>query len=124
MVISKIMAIMNALASMPVTDLRAACGWYRRLLGRVADSTPMPQVAEWKFERGGWLQVYHSPERAGFGSVTLAVSSLDEQIAHLQEIGIEAGPPMISATVKVVMIKDPDGNSIALAEANNPHVAQ
>jgi len=27
----------------------------------------MTKVAEWKFDRGGWLQVYQLPERAGGG---------------------------------------------------------
>ena len=38
----------------------------------------MPEVAEWKFERGGWLQVYQLPERAGGGSCTLAVSDIHQ----------------------------------------------
>ena len=84
----------------------------------------MPEVAEWKFERGGWLQVYELQERAGSGSVTLAVSSLEEQIENLRKIGIDAGKPMISEKAKVVMIKDPDGNSIAFAEAADRSMAQ
>jgi hypothetical protein len=55
----------NVLASIAVKDLKAAAAWYEKLFRRPADSTPMPEVAEWKFERGGWLQVYQLPERAG-----------------------------------------------------------
>jgi predicted enzyme related to lactoylglutathione lyase len=110
------MPITNALASVAVKDLAGAVDYYQKLFGRPADSTPMPEVAEWKFERGGWLQVYQLKERAGAGSVTLAVTSVEEQIANLRKIGIDAGKPMISEKVKVVMIKDPDGNSIAFAE--------
>jgi len=109
-------AITNALASVAVKDLAKSVAWYQTLFGRVPDSTPMPEVAEWKFERGGWLQVYELKERAGAGSVTLAVNSLEDQIAALRQIGIDPGKPMISEKVKVVMIKDPDGNSIAFAE--------
>jgi hypothetical protein len=68
------MTIDNALASLAVKDLKAAAAWYEKLFRRPADSTPMPEVAEWKFDRGGWLQVYQLPERAGSGSCTLAVS--------------------------------------------------
>src|SRR5687767_7291829 len=64
--------IKNALASIAVKDLAAAVRWYEQVLGKPPDSRPMPEVAEWKFERGGWLQVYMLPERAGAGSVTLA----------------------------------------------------
>jgi len=111
------MSIRNALASVAVANLQSTVEWYERLLGRSADSRPMPEVAEWKFEGGGWLQVYQNPDRAGRGSVTLAVSDLDEQIVKLRGQGIEPGAPMKSPKVHVVMIKDPDGNSIAFAQA-------
>ena len=71
------MSIDNAIASMAVKDLKTAITWYEQLLGKPPDSLPMPEVAEWKFPRGGWLQVYQLPERAGHGSCTLAVSSID-----------------------------------------------
>jgi hypothetical protein len=74
------MSIDNALASVGVNNVEAAVAWYEQLLGRPADSTPMPEVAEWKFKRGGWLQVYQLPERAGQGSFTLAVSNIDEVV--------------------------------------------
>jgi predicted enzyme related to lactoylglutathione lyase len=117
------MTIRNALASVPVKDLKAASRWYERLFGRAADSTPMSEVAEWKFAGGGWLQVYQLPERAGKGSVTLAVSDLDEQLGDLRQRGIDAPPAMRGDKVNVVMIKDPDGNSIAFAEAIDPNMA-
>lgn len=118
------MTITNALASVAVKDLKESIHWYQRLFGRPADARPMPELAEWKFERGGWLQVYQLKERAGAGSVTLAVSSLEDQMTSLREAGIDPGTPMMSAKVKVVMIKDPDGNSIALAEAIDPGMAR
>ena len=118
------MSIKNALASVAVKDLSSAVQWYERLFGRPADSRQMSEMAEWKFERGGWLQVYQNTERAGSGSFTLAVSSLDEQLSDLDERGLEPGRKMISEKVKVVMIKDPDGNSIAFAEAIDPSLAQ
>jgi predicted enzyme related to lactoylglutathione lyase len=118
------MAITNALASLAVADLSAAAKWYEKLFGRAADSTPMPEVAEWKFERGGWLQVYELKARAGAGSVTLAVSDLDEQIKSLHQLGIDTDPPLVSSQASVVMIKDPDGNSLAFAQARDPKIAQ
>ena len=48
------MAINNVLASVAVKDLKAAVPWYTKVLGHEADSTPMPEVAEWKFKDGGW----------------------------------------------------------------------
>jgi hypothetical protein len=52
------------------------------------------------------------------------VSNLDEQIADLEKKGIEAGRPMVSDKAKVVMIKDPEGNSIAFAEAIDRSMAR
>lgn len=118
------MTIVNAIASVAVSNLASSVRWYERLFGRAADSTPMPELAEWKFERGGWLQVYESSERAGDCSATIAVTSLDEQVTLLKEFGIEPGPQMNNEMAKVVMILDPDGNSIAFAEALDPRVAQ
>lgn len=110
------MSISDALASVVVQDLQSTLQWYEKLIGRPADSRPMSEVAEWKFE-GGWLQVYQNRDRAGTGSVTLAVNDLDEQIADLRKSGIDPGAPMKSPKVNVVMIKDPDGNRIAFAHA-------
>jgi predicted enzyme related to lactoylglutathione lyase len=110
------MPIKNALASVAVNDLASAVQWYERLFERPADSRDTPDVAEWKFEGGGWLQVYEGSERAGSGSFTLVVSNLDEQVAHLEKCGIPLGRQMITDKLKVLMIKDQDGNSIAFSE--------
>lgn len=118
------MSIKNALASVAVKDLTAVVEWYERLLGRPADSRPMSELAEWKFERGGWLQLYQNADRAGSGSLTLSVNDLDEQVSHLRKCGLDAGQQIISEKAKIVMIKDPDGNSIALVEALDPNIAQ
>jgi catechol 2,3-dioxygenase-like lactoylglutathione lyase family enzyme len=118
------MSIRNAIASLAVRNIDASLAWYERLLGRPADSRPMTELCEWKFDRGGWLQLYKGDERAGSGSVTLAVASLDEQISAIRNAGLDPGEPIISEKVKVVMINDPDGNSIAFAEALDPMIAQ
>jgi predicted enzyme related to lactoylglutathione lyase len=112
------MAIENALASVPVRDVDAAAAWYGQLLDQPAER-PMDEVAEWKFGGGGGLQAYEAPHRAGGGSVTLAVSDLDHHAAVLREAGIDA-QVVGNDLVKTVMVKDPDGNSIAFAEATDP----
>jgi predicted enzyme related to lactoylglutathione lyase len=117
------MAIVNAFASLAVRNLTASMRWYEKLFGRPADSRPMPEVAEWKFERGGWLQVYQLHERAGAGSVTLAVQDLEEQLAELRRLGVEPGKPLVTSRARVIMIKDPDGNSIAFTEARDEKIA-
>jgi predicted enzyme related to lactoylglutathione lyase len=118
------MKIENAIASLAVKDLKAATAWYEKLFQRPPDSTPMPEVAEWKFDRGGWLQVYQEPTRAGRGSCTLAVSDIAGLTAHLQSLGIDTGDASSGAKVKTVMITDPDGNHLAFAETLDPTMAQ
>jgi predicted enzyme related to lactoylglutathione lyase len=117
------MSVQNALASLAVKDVKAASAWYEKLLG-TSPSRPMPEVAEWQFPRGGGLQVYELPERAGSCSATLSVDNFDAELAKLRQLRIEAGEPSVTSRVKVVMIKDPDGNSIAIAQAADPTLAQ
>ena len=118
------MKIHNAIASIAVKDLKAASAWYEKLFDRPADSTPMPEVAEWKFDRGGWLQVYQLPERAGAGSCTLAAGDIAEVKAHLQSMGIDTSEATSGEKVKTIMITDPDGNHLAFAEAIDPKMAR
>jgi len=119
------MTITNALASVAVANLAIAVTWYEKLFGRPPDTRPMAELAEWKFPKGGWLQVYEADDaRVGHGSVTLAVASIAQQIADLRALGIDPGEEMGGATVRVVMVKDPDGNSLAFAEARDPAIAQ
>ena len=118
------MAIDNALASVAVKDLQTAVQWYEKVFGRPADSTPMPEVAEWKFPRGGWLQVYQLPERAGTGSFTLAVSDLDAEIRKLSELGTDTSQQASGKSVRTLMVNDPDGNHIAFAQASDTSMAR
>ncbi len=118
------MSIKNALASVAVNDLSAAVEWYERVLGKPPDSRPMPELAEWKFEGGGWLQVYQLPARAGSGSFTLSVSSIDGQVTRLSKLGIDTRQRSSGDKVKTLMIADPDGNHIAFAEAIDSNMAQ
>ena len=110
------MTITNALASVAVKEIKAAAQWYANVIGRPADSTPMPDLAEWNFPSGGWLQVYALPARAGSCSWTLAVSSVDLEAARLEKLGVSIGDQM-GKQAKVFMVKDPDGNSIAFAQS-------
>ena len=112
------MTINNALASVAVKDIKAAVQWYEKVLGRPVDSTPMPKLAKWKFPSGGWLQVYVLPERAGSCSCALTVANIDTEAARLEKLGVATGAQM-GEQVKVFMVKDPDGNSIAFAESQD-----
>jgi predicted lactoylglutathione lyase len=108
------MTIANALASLAVRDLEASARWYETLLG--PGTRPMPEVVEWQLEGGGGLQVYAAPDRAGQGSCTLIVTDIDALAEELRESGLApAAEPTRDDRVDTVMIKDPDGNSIAFS---------
>jgi predicted enzyme related to lactoylglutathione lyase len=117
------MSIDNVLASVAVKNVGQASEWYAALLGHAAQR-PMPEVAEWTFPRGGCLQVYQLPERAGQGSFTVAVSDIDEQEKLLGTIGVQVLQRSSNSRVKTLMIVDPDGNHIAFAEAIDPTLAR
>jgi hypothetical protein len=118
------MAINNAIASLAVKDLACAIAWYEDLLDQEVDSAPMPELAEWKFAHGGWLQVYQLPERAGSGSCTLSVSSIEEMVKHLAGLGIDTSHRSAGDKVATLMIEDPDGNHIAFAQAFDRSIAR
>lgn len=117
------MSIDNALASVAVKDLDTSAAWYAKLLG-TEGRRPMPEVAEWTFPRGGGLQVYQGPERAGNCSFTLAVSDLDEQLKNLSAMEVDISRRTATERVKTVMVRDPDGNSIAVAQALDPSLVR
>ena len=81
---------------------------------------PMPEVAEWRFPRGGCLQVYQLAERAGQGSFTLAVSDIEVEKRKLDAMGVDTSQRSSNSRVKTLMVTDPDGNHIALAEVGDP----
>jgi hypothetical protein len=116
------MTITNALASVAVSDLAASSRWYERLLG--PGSHPMAEVVEWQLERGGGLQVYELPDRAGQGSCTLIVSDIDEIAQRLNASGLASHiEPTRNDRVDTIMINDPDGNSLAFAMPKDPSLA-
>jgi len=115
------MNVSNALASLAVSDLGTAGAWYEQLLG--PGSNPMPEVIEWQFPSGGGLQVYAGTDRFGKGSCTLIVDDIDDVAEHLQSLGITDAQPVRNDAVDTLMIKDPDGNSIAFAHPRSDTLA-
>lgn len=111
------MAITNALAGIAVRDMETSVRWYSRLLDRMPDRTPMPEVAEWEFADGGWIQVFHDKQRAGSSSVTLVESSLEGRLDDLKAKRISVESTSHSPIVNVATVRDMDGNQIVFAES-------
>jgi hypothetical protein len=107
----------NALAGIAVKDLSAAVDWYERLLDRAPDAQPMREVAEWRFSKGGWIQVFEDADRAGHSSVTLVEENLDKRLSDLKAKAIEVQSTSEAESVKTAIIADPDGNQLVFAQA-------
>ena len=77
------MTIENVLASVAVKDIKAASKWYAQLLGRPGEM-PMPDLAEWQFPRGGWLQCGQQPLTVGnaWPDCTYGVVMVDTAGSH------------------------------------------
>jgi hypothetical protein len=65
--------------------------------------------------------VYEAADRAGHGSCTLIVSDIDAMADQLVSTGVTVkAEPSRHDRVDTIMIRDPDGNSIAFAEPKDP----
>jgi predicted enzyme related to lactoylglutathione lyase len=101
-------------ASVPVTDLQAALGWYVSLFGRSADIVPNQNEAMWCVAGNGWLYVVEDPERAGRTVVTISVSDLDQFVADLASRGISARViEAVGDAGRKANVVDADGNVIS-----------
>jgi hypothetical protein len=120
LIVVVIMSIRNAIASIAVKNLNSASPWYERLMGRGPDRVSAPDAVEWICEQGGRLQLHQQPSRAGLGSVVLAVGNLDAEVLQLSKWGIGCGEVTRSSAARTLIIEDPDGNIIALAEMLPP----
>ena len=65
-----------------------------------------------------------TPRARRLGSCTLAVSNLEEEATRLKKLNIDTSQRTSTEKVKTLMITDPDGNSIALAEAADRSLAR
>lgn len=111
------MSVVNALAGVAVKELELSVSWYTLLFNRGPDERPMDELAEWMFEKGGWLQVFKDDKRAGSSSVTLVENDLDGRVAELKSKGVAVGDVTAGKFVKTAIVADPDGNQIVFAEA-------
>jgi predicted enzyme related to lactoylglutathione lyase len=108
------MTIEVLFASVPVTDLHAAGGWYEQLFGRPADIVPNEMEVMWCVAGNGWLYVMEDPERAGRTVVTMSVSDLDQFVADLASRGVSVGPiEFVGDAGRKANVVDADGNVIS-----------
>jgi hypothetical protein len=109
----------NVLAFVAVRDIEDGIRWYKMLLGREPDTQPMPGLAEWKFEAGGWLQVNENKLLAGRSSITFVETAIEDRVKILKKSGIEPKSVTMGEWVNIVIITDPDGNQVVFAQGKD-----
>lgn len=109
------MSMQNVMAALGVTDISAASAWYTKLLGRGPTEIPMPNLLQWEFPGGGWLQVFETADRAGSGAVTIIEDDLEARIASLQTAHVRIDRETDSKTASTAVVEDADGNRITFA---------
>jgi catechol 2,3-dioxygenase-like lactoylglutathione lyase family enzyme len=96
-----------------VSDYATAYPWWERLLGGPPTFKAHETEAVWEVAASRWLVVEERPERAGYGSITLMVSDLDERVAAISSRGIEPSErETYGDGVRKIIYRDPDGNEI------------
>lgn len=104
-------------AGVPVRDKALAFEWFTVFFGRPADEV-IGGEALWQISETAWIFVDEHADRAGSALLTLGVEGLDEILARLASHGVEHEPVETYGNgVRHVVVLDPDGNSLSLAEA-------
>lgn len=111
---------MDLYSIMPVSDKTKALEWFGVLFGRPADEV-VGEECLWQVGVDAWVVVddqHVGADRAGKAMITLGVTHLDETLARLAAHGIGHEPVETYGNgVRHVVVLDPDGNSLSLAEA-------
>ncbi|MFI5664857.1 VOC family protein [Streptomyces sp. NPDC051684] len=111
---------MDLYSVMCVSERARALGWYEVFFGRPADEV-IGEEYLWQVGADAWVVVDDRDVRAarvGGAMVTLGVTDLDETLARLAAHGVDHDPVETYGNgVRHVVVLDPDGNSLSLAEA-------
>ncbi|GGY15183.1 VOC family protein [Streptomyces xanthochromogenes] len=103
-----------------VRDRTKALAWFEVFFGRPADEI-IGEEYLWQVGENAWVVVDDRDvraERVGGAMITLGVNDLDAILARLAAHGIGHEPvETYSNGVRHVVLLDPDGNSLSLAEA-------
>ncbi|MFJ4716029.1 VOC family protein [Streptomyces sp. NPDC088785] len=111
---------MDLYSVMCVGDRSRAVPWYEVFFGRPAD-TVIGEESLWRVGENAWVVVDDRDvraERVGGAMVTFGVDGLDAVLSRLDAHGIAYGPVEVYGSgVRHVVVLDPDGNSLSLAES-------
>ena len=111
---------MDLYSIMCVSDRTKALEWFGAFFGRPADEV-IGEEHLWQVGENAWVVIDDRDVRAarvGGAMVTFGVTDLDDILARLTAHGIGHEPvETYSNGVRHVVVLDPDGNSLSLAEA-------
>lgn len=124
----------KVVAGLAVSDMDRAVEFYEGMLGLSRWTGPEDNRA-YECAEGSVLHVYLSPEHAGGSTATLAswyVEGIEEIVDRLTANGVvfevydgpivtdEKGIATFEGGAKVAYFKDPDGNTLSIAQAGLP----
>jgi hypothetical protein len=108
---------LHVFSSIPVTERDTAVEWYEAFTGRSPDLIPNNVEAAWQLTDSGWIYLIAEPDRAGTALNTLLVDDIDAVVAGLVDREVACGPiETMSNGPRFVMVIDPDGNHLKLAQ--------
>jgi hypothetical protein len=107
--------VVSVMAAMPSSDMSRSESFYQALIGRPADSRPMPVLTQWEWGEVV-LQIVDDADRAGGGLATVVVADMAEATAGLRERGVVVEATEGSVVAQVAVLTDPDGNQVTLIE--------
>ncbi|MEO3794214.1 VOC family protein [Nonomuraea sp. B10E15] len=111
---------MDLYSVMPVSDRTKSLEWFGVFFGRPADEV-IGEEYLWQVGENAWVVVDDrgaGAERVGRAMITLGVTGLDDILARLATHGTSHEPVETYGNgVRHVVVLDPDGNSLSLAEA-------
>lgn len=110
---------MDLYSVLPVRDRADAAEWFGVFFGRPADEIIGAEHL-WQVGENAWVVVGHDvrAERVGRAMITLGVTDLDDILTRLAAHGVGHEPVETYGNgVRHVVVLDPDGNSLSLAEA-------
>ena len=108
------MTYTSVLAQATVADLGTAEPWYTALFEREPDARPMDGLLEWHVTKGGGVQLWMEPGRAGSSTVVLAADDLDTTATRLAAAGIANDGPEPGGGARLLRLADPDGNRVVV----------
>ncbi|MFD3522563.1 VOC family protein [Streptomyces sp. NPDC058653] len=111
---------MDLYSVMCVSDRTRSTEWFEAFFGRPADEL-IGEEYLWRVGENAWVVIDDRDvraERVGGAMITLGVDDLDAVLARLAAHGIGHEPVEVYGNgVRHVVVLDPDGNSLSLAEA-------